>query len=124
MFKITKQSADRVDIELEGSLDADTMRTALDDLIEKSEDVRKGRMLYKISDLSLPTWGAIGVEMSRLPKLFGLLGKFDRCAVLSDSSWLRKAAEVEGALFPGLEIKSFSLDEREAAEAWLNAVRL
>lgn len=119
MFKITKQSADRVDIELGGKLDADTMRTALDELIEKSEDVRNGRMLYKITDLSMPTFGAIGVEMARIPKLFGLLGKFDKCAVLSDTDWLRRAAEFEGALFPGIDIKSFELNESDAAEAWL-----
>ena len=120
MLKITKLSADRVDIELSGTLDAASMRTALDELIEKSENVSNGRMLYKITDFSLPTLGAIGVEMTRLPKLFGLLGKFDKCAVLSDSNWLRKAAVVEGAIFPGIDIKSFEMDELDAAEAWLD----
>ena len=95
MLKITKQSPARLDIELSGSLDADSMRAALDELIEKSDDIRNGRMLYTISEFSLPTLGAIGVEMTRLPKLFGLLAKFDKCAVLSDSNWLRKAAIVE-----------------------------
>ena len=33
MFKITKISANRVDIELSGTLDADDMRTLLDELI-------------------------------------------------------------------------------------------
>jgi hypothetical protein len=61
----------------------------------------------------------LGVEFSRLPKLFGLLGKFEKCAVLSDAAWLRTAAEVEGALFPGITIKAFKMDEEEAAEAWL-----
>ncbi len=119
MFKITRKSANRLDIAISGSIDADAMRTALDDLIAQSEDIREGQMLYTISDFSLPTLAAIGVEMARLPKLFGLLAKFDKCAVLSDSSWLRKAATVEGALFPGLDIKSFELDDVEAAETWL-----
>nr|WP_306269348.1 STAS/SEC14 domain-containing protein [Pararhizobium sp. IMCC3301] len=119
MLNITKKSANRVDIELSGSLDADSMRIALDQLIEVSEGVSNGHMLYRISDFSMPTLGAIGVEMARLPKLFGLLGKFDKCAVLSDSNWLRTAATVEGALFPGIDIKSFEFDEIDAAEAWL-----
>lgn len=121
MLKITKHSADRVDIDLSGSLDADAMRDGLDKLIAASEDVRNGHMCYRITDFSLPTMGAIGVEMTRLPKLFGLLGKFDKCAVLTDSDWLRKAAEFEGALFPGLEIKGFELDEHDKAEEWLAA---
>lgn len=120
MFRITKQSPNRIDIELNGSLDAETMRTALDDLLMKSEGVSNGLMLYTITDFALPTLGAIGVEFAKLPKLFGLLGKFDRCAVLCDAGWIRKAAEVEGALFPGIDIKSFELGEVAAAEDWLN----
>ncbi len=119
MLKITKPSANRVDIELEGTLDAETMAAALDDLIAKSADVSGGRMLYTVTDFSLPTLGALGVELQRLPKLFALLGKFDRCAVLSDTAWLRTAAEIEGAVIPGIEIKSFEPQEAAAAEAWL-----
>lgn len=121
MLKITKPAANRVDIELSGTLDAETMRVALDDLIAKSEDVTGGRMLYTVTDFSLPTLGALGVELQRLPKLFALLGKFERCAVLSDTGWLRTAAEIEGAVIPGIAIKSFELHEAEAAEAWLAA---
>ncbi|PRY80547.1 SpoIIAA-like protein [Yoonia maritima] len=121
MLKITKRSDDRVDIELSGKIDAIEMAAALDSLIEQSKDVHNGQMLYEISDFSLPTLGAIGVEVARLPSLFRLLSKFDRCALLSDSNWLRKASEVEGALLPGLEIKSFEMHERDAAEVWLTA---
>lgn len=119
MLKIENLSPNRIDIDLNGTIDAQAMRAGLDDLIAKSENIEKGRMLYTITDFSLPTLGAFGVEMSRLPKLFGLLAKFEKCAVLSDSNWLRKAAEFEGVLFPGIDIKSFKLDERDAAEAWL-----
>jgi len=120
MFKIEKQSANRLDIELRGTINIETMRTGLDALIKQSKDVESGQMLYTIRDFSMPTIGAIGIEMSRLPALFSLLGKYDKCAVLSDSSWLRNAATAKGALIPGLDIMSFELDEREAAEAWLS----
>ncbi|MXO96625.1 STAS/SEC14 domain-containing protein [Erythrobacter aquimaris] len=120
MLTITKPSADRVDITLDGKIDADIMRTALDDLIAKSDGVKGGKMLYRITNFELPTLSAIAVEFTRLPKLFGLLGAFDKCAVLSDSDWLRKAAEIEGALFPGIEIKSFGLGQQDVAEEWLD----
>ncbi len=120
MLTITKTAANRVDIELEGSLDSESMAAGLDDLIAKSEGVTGGHMLYRIRDFSMPTPGAIAVEIKRLPKLFALLGKFNRCAVLCDASWLRTVAEIEGALFPGVAIKSFEPDQEAAAEAWLN----
>ncbi|UZD89911.1 STAS/SEC14 domain-containing protein [Cognatishimia activa] len=119
MLKVTKTGENRVDIELSGKIDAINMRVALDEMIHASENIEHGRMLYTIPEFAMPTLSAIGVEMTYLPKLFSLLGKFDRCAVLTDSGWLQKAAEIEGALFPGIDIKSFDLKETEAAESWL-----
>ena len=121
MLKITKVSENRVDIDLKGHLDSDEMAKGLDELIAASEGVENGQMLYRITSFAMPSLGAFGVEMARLPKLFGLIGKFTRCAVLADVAWLRTAAEVEGALIPGLTIKAFELDEVDAAETWLAA---
>ncbi len=120
MLNVSKVAANRVVIELSGTLDADAMRSALDHLVEKSEGVTHGKMLYKISDFEMPTLGAMAVELYRMPKLFGLIGKFDKCAVLSDAAWIRNAAEIEGVVFRSLEIKSFALTDTEAAEAWLD----
>ncbi len=119
MLTITKPDTNRVDIELSGKIDAEAMTKGLDDLIDMSADVTGGRMLYRITTFAFPDLAAIAVEMARLPKLFGLLGRFDKCAVLSDAAWLRTTAEVEGALFPGLDIKAFDLDDVDKAEAWL-----
>lgn len=119
MLTITKPEANRIDIELSGRVSSDEMAQGLDDLLEKSQDVNAGVMLYRISSFAFPDLAAIAVEMARLPKLFGLLGRFDRCAVLSDAAWIRTTAEVEGALFPGIDIKGFDLGDEQTAEAWL-----
>ncbi len=119
MMTVTKPSANRIDVVLSGILDTDEMGPALDDLIAQSEDVTHGKMLYKILDFPTPTIGAITAEILRMPRLMGLLAKFDQCAVLSNTSWVRTAAEIEGALIPSLAIKSFPLDDTKAAEAWL-----
>lgn len=120
MFTVTKTKPTRIEIDINGGIDANIMLAGLDTVFRESEGVKDGTMLFTITDLDMPTMGAVGVELSRLGRLFGLLGKYDRCAVLSDHSWLRTVAEIEGALLPGLAIKSFHLDERTAAEAWLD----
>jgi len=120
MLKITKIAPDRVDLTLSGHIDADAMRQGLDEMLAASEEVAHGKMLYKIPEFALPTLQALAVEAAYLPKLFALLGKFDKCAVLSDAGWIRTAAEIEGALFPGIDIKAFELDQVEEAENWLN----
>jgi hypothetical protein len=102
-------------------LDAEEMKIALDELVSKSKNIKNGKMLYEIIDFHLPSLGAIAIELSRLPSMFGLMKKFDRAAVLTDKTWLKKISEFEGALYPGLEIKGFGRDQRAEAEAWLSS---
>lgn len=120
MFEVTYNGGNRLDIRLEGKLNRDEMQLALDELAEKSAPIEKGRMLYRVEDFQLPTLGAIGLEFARLPKMFKLIGKFERAAVLADEGWVRRASEIEGALIPGLQIKAFSLAEEDEAEDWLS----
>ena len=121
MFKVTKNGVNRLDLELSGKLDKEEMKVALDELVKKSDDIKNGMMLYDIVDFHVPSLGAIGIEFSRLPSMFGLMKKIDRVAVLTDKTWLKKVSELEGALYPGLEIKAFHRDQKTEAEAWLSS---
>ncbi len=119
MFTVTKTAENRLDIALSGKLDSDEMRKALDELEYKAIDIEQGIMLYDLIDFHLPSLGAIGIEFSRLPSMFGVIKKFRRAAVLTNTNWIKKASELEGMLIPGLEIKAFNRDQRQEAEEWL-----
>lgn len=119
MFKIIRVDADRLDIEMSGKLNSEQMEIALDELVSKSEGIENGKMLYDVVDYHLPSLGAIAIEFSRLPSMLRFMRKFDRAAVLTDKAWLKMVSEVEGVLYPGLEIKGFRRDQKEEAEAWL-----
>ncbi len=119
MFKVVKNGTDRIDIDFSGKLDRDEMKIALDELFNSAEGIEHGRMLFRIEHYDLPTLGAIGVELSRLPEAFRFIRKFDRTAVLAHENWVKKVSEIEGTLIPGLEIKAFDLSEEAEAENWL-----
>jgi hypothetical protein len=119
VFKIERVSNNRLDIEMSGKLDSEGMAQALDELVEKSAGIENGKMLYDVIDYQLPTLGAITLEFKRMPKMFDLIKRFRRAAVLSDKTWLKTISELEGKLMPGLEIKAFDREERAAAEQWL-----
>ena len=121
MFKVIPNGKNRLNIEMSGKLNAEDMKIALDELVSKSKNIENGKILYEIIDFHLPSLGAIGVELSRLPAMFGLMKKFDRAAVLTDKTWLKKVSEFEGALYPGLEIKAFNIDQKVEAEKWLSS---
>ncbi|WP_193184202.1 SpoIIAA family protein [Nisaea sediminum] len=120
MIKIAKTAPNRIEMEFEGdSIDEETMQNAIEELIAVTEDIEHGQLLYRLHQFPWPSLAAIGVKFGHLPQLFRMLGRFDRCAVLSDEGWLRTASDIEGALIPGLEIKGFRMDEIAEAEAWL-----
>ncbi|MDL2124486.1 MAG: STAS/SEC14 domain-containing protein [Deltaproteobacteria bacterium] len=121
MFKVKANGINRLDIEMSGKLNTEDMNIALDELVSKSKNIENGKMLYEVIDFHLPSLGAIGIEFSRLPSMFGLMKKFDRAAVLTDKTWLKKVSEFEGALYPGLEIRAFNRDQKAEAEAWLSS---
>ena len=121
MFKVIQNGMNRLDLEMSGKLDAEEMKIALDELVSKSENIENGKMLYDVVDYHLPSLGAIGIEFSRLPSMFGLIKKFDRAAVLTDKIWIQKVSELKGLFYPNLEIKAFTRDQKEEAEAWLSS---
>ena len=121
MFKVTKIGTNRLDIALSGKLNSAEMQDALDDLEKAARGIENGVMLYDVIDFHLPSLGAIAIEFSRLPAMFGVIRKFRRAAVLADKHWIQKASEIEGMLVPGLEIKAFDRDRKNDAEAWLTA---
>ena len=121
MFRITQNGVNRLDIEMSGKLNSEEMKIALDELVLKSENIVNGKMLCDVIDYHLPSLGAIVIEFSRLPSMFGLMKKFNRAAVLTEKTWLKKVSEFEGALFPGLEIKAFGRNQKAEAETWLSS---
>lgn len=119
MLRIVQNGPNRIDIDVSGRIDREMMTTGLDELIQQADGIEHGRLLYRIRDFEWPSFGALAVEFSRVPALFALASKFDRVAVLTDTKWVQKASEIEGALMPGLEIKAFDMDEASGAEVWL-----
>jgi hypothetical protein len=124
MFKVLKIRENRINIEVSGKLDKKEMATALDELFTTATNIEHGHILFRVTDYSLPTLGALGVEFSRFPEAFRFIKKFDRAAILADEKWVRKISEIEGAFIPGLNIKAFDLTDEAEAEYWLNSESL
>lgn len=53
-------------------------------------------------------------------KMTGILGDVDKIALVTDTPWIRKSAELSGALISG-EVKTFEADKRDEALLWLRS---
>ena len=119
MFSLKITGKNRVDMEFSGKIYSAGMHQVLDEFEDKLEGMDNVRMLYRIENFQMPTFGAMMVKMGELPSLLKLMKRFDKIAILADKTWIQKVADLEGCLFPGLDIKGFDLDRGDDAEAWL-----
>lgn len=118
MFK-TSEKDGLLYIEISGRIDAEAMREGLDAFLALAEARDKIRCVYTITDIEIPPLDALMVEFGYFGRLFQLLGKLDRVALIANQDWVRNAAAVESLIIPGLEIRSYP--NAEAAMEWLRA---
>lgn len=121
MFEVHRKGPNRIDVEFGGKLDSDDMRGAIRELVSASKGIEHGCILFQIGDYRVPTLGGIAVEFAHFFELLQMIRRFDRAAVIADQRWIRTISEIEGKLFPGLEIKGFAPGDAEAAGKWLEA---
>ena len=121
MLNIHPREPGIINIEADGEIDATAMEVGLNKLVEMCEDIEGGKLFYRITNFKMPTLAALGVEFMMMPKLFRLIGKVAKAAVLTDEDWIAKASIIEGALIPGLEIRAFDLEDEGAALAFLRS---
>ncbi len=119
MFQVMRSGTGRLELDVSGKLDSDGMRRGLRELFTQAHGVQHGQLLIRVGDIDLPTPGAIAVELSYLPQLLRLVRQFDRCAVISGREWIRRMGEIEGAMLPGMEVRSFRPEREADALAWL-----
>ena len=48
MFKVIPNGINRLDIELSGKLNAEDMKTAIDELVSKSKNIENGKILSNV----------------------------------------------------------------------------
>ena len=121
MFSLTPDPKGFHRLTIRGRIEEAQMRDGLDDFLAVVESAPKTDFLYTITDFQLPEFQALLVAFGYIPRLLMSLPKIGKVAVVADAAWLRKAAEIEGAVIPGLTIETFALDEAEQAEDWLTA---
>jgi hypothetical protein len=51
---------------------------------------------------------------------FSKFSRFEKKAVVSEHQWMGQLAEIGDKLFPSIQVKHFSSDEKEAAIAWIS----
>ena len=94
--------------------------TRVFDAIEDALATHETVDLYaEIVDLKGASLQALLKDVVAGLKLLPRLNRFGRYAVVTDAQWLKSVVGFEDKLIPGLDMRTFALDDAEAAEVWV-----
>jgi len=78
---------------------------------------RKIRMYARLVDFS--GWDGFESFIHTMKGKMGAIGKIEKYAILTDYDWIEAIAKVGDFFTPGIDVKTFDLDELEKAIYWL-----
>lgn len=85
-------------------------------------DAQDEYQLYlEIPKMHFPDLGSVRQTFLSLANIMRGLDSCERCAVVTDSPFLRSTAKIEGTALPQMEVDSFGIVELAEAEEWLEA---
>jgi len=101
---------------IEGKIDTDDINKLKSITEEKLKNKKKLRIYVEVINL-----GGISIEafFQDLKLAFSHYSDFERKAVVTDYEWVKKIAPIANRIFPGIETRCFSFDEKEQAVEWL-----
>tara|TARA_R110002020_G_scaffold108200_1_gene250832 strand:+ start:78 stop:449 length:372 start_codon:yes stop_codon:yes gene_type:complete len=117
MIKFIPFKSDRVvGIRFDGKIDGSELATALVPLKARLERHDNIRLYLEINDFEGMTAEAFFKDVK-----FSLSNarQIEKEAVVTDQTWLKNSAAVIGAVFPGVDVKTFTMAENEAARQWI-----
>lgn len=118
-IRTEREGPSLVRLEVGGEIGAAEMEAGLDRFLSVAEGMDRFDVLYVVQDVRIPTLGAIRVELARIGRLWRLLPRLGKIALVANQGWVRSAAKAEAAVIPGLTIETFGPDEEAQARAWL-----
>lgn len=102
-----------------GTMSKDSLDEGLSWMDQVAETEESFNICVNIDTENFDDLSAAREEFIRVGRVLRHAATAEKCAILSDSAFLRNSAKIEGAVIPGLEINAFDLNEATTAEKWL-----
>jgi hypothetical protein len=117
MIEVLPSSDTVVALRVSGRVDENDIERAIQ--VIEAALVREERIaLYSELEISSITPGALARDLRYGLGMLRELHRFARAAVVTSQSWVRGIAQIEARIFPQLEIRVFTPEERDEALAW------
>lgn len=107
-----------------GQVTQESMAAGYDWFKEITETHDKLNICVDMAKADFPDLSAVADQFRNVSNVLRVALGADKCAVLSDSAFVRNSAKVEGAVIPGLNLLTFKLGQSDPAVKWLKGESL
>lgn len=113
-----------------GKMAADTLTESYDWLTEAAGETSTGedshalQLRVTLREENFDNLAEASAGFQQVGKVFRHVPALDKCAVVTDSAFLRNTAKVEGAVIPGMDLMTFAPEGVDAADSWLRGESL
>jgi hypothetical protein len=104
-----------------GPVSEDDTKAALEWFNQLGEAEDEYQLYLEMAKMNFPDLGSVRKSFLALAHIMRGLEDCGRCAVVTDSPFLRSSAKIEGTALPQMEVDSFGIVELAEAESWLEA---
>lgn len=106
-------------IRISGDVTGDKAYAFISKIMDMLDEYEKIRLYIEFDSIESLSWEAMKAEW-RLKSQLARLIDFEKVAYVSDST-LADISSFMADLFPGIEARSYTLDEREQATDWIRS---
>ena len=108
-----------VRLSVEGPIDKEETAQAMEWFETLGENVENYQLYLEIPKMHFPDLGSVRKTFLSLADIMRGLEACGKCAVVTDSPFLRSTAKIEGTAMPQMSVDSFGIVELAKAEEWL-----
>jgi len=122
MHEFMQSADDTIALRLSQKITGADLDAIMDRLSEVMAENAKVHVYVETNCLNSIEIASLPSYITRAMSLFRQLNRFGRVAVVADQAWIRVATRIESALLPGISYRTYSLEDRDAALAWVSDV--
>lgn len=121
MIEILNISPNVLAYRIEGAIDREDIDRAFAEVDEKLAGEGSIRVYVELRSITGVSVEALLRDLWLGIQRLNLLPRLEKSALVTDLEWLRRMAGMPDMIFPGLQLKAYSLAEQPEAWAWIKA---
>lgn len=121
MLHVQQTDDTTLEISIQGKLTEESIVSTIGDIDRFLSNGENLKLVMRVDDMGFANFRAFMADLTEGIKTLPKIGHLDRIALATNQTWLKVGSKIDSALIPDLIVKTFDLEEMDAARSWVDA---